>query len=321
MTLTQLSYIIAVDSYRHFGKAAEQCFVSQPALSMQIRKLEEELGIQIFDRAATPIRPTDLGERVIAQARVILSEGDRLRGLLSRENEEIAGELRLGILPTISAALLPLVSAALAERYPLLELSVNELTTERVLDALVRDQIDAGVIATVATRPGLVAEALYDEPFVAYINAAHPLASKRQIRPEELTRDDLWLLSEGHCFRDQVLQLCPESPSRATKQTHTTLRLESGNLETVCRLVDRAGGMTLLPMLELTHMPEERRGLIRPFTPPAPSRQIRVVSRLAYAKRPLLRAFSEVVAEKVREVMGKTACIAEAITLRTVDRP
>jgi LysR family hydrogen peroxide-inducible transcriptional activator len=305
MTLTQLSYIVAVDTHRHFGKAAEQCFVTQPALSMHIRKLEEELGIQIFDRTATPIRPTDLGEQVIAQARVVLAEGERLREMLNEEKAEVAGELRLGILPTISTALLPLVSGVLAERFPRLELSVHELTTDRVYDALDRDQIDAGLIATPVTRPGLVTEALYDEPFVAYVNDHHRLAGKHSIRPRDLSQNDLWLLSEGHCFRDQVLQLCAKSDTDPAKRRRT-LRLESGNLETVCRLVDRVGGITLLPLLETVHMSKERRSRLRPFVAPVPSRQISTVTRLAYRKRTLLRAFSTAVTGHIGAILEKS---------------
>ncbi len=300
MTIIQLTYIVAVDTHRHFGRAAEQCFVTQPALSMQIRKLEEELGIQIFDRAASPIAPTDLGARVIAQARVILAEEERLRELLSEESSEVAGELRIGIIPTVSTALLPLVAGTLAATYPKLLLSVHELTTDRVFDVLDWDQIDAGVIANEVPRAGLVTEALYDEPFAAYVHPGHRLARRKSIRPGDLMREDLWLLSEGHCFRDQVLRLCGTEDPESSRRT---LRLESGNLETVCRLVDRVGGLTLLPLLETAHMPSERRALIRPFVSPAPGRSVRTVSRLAYAKRPLLRAFSATVREVVAEAL------------------
>jgi LysR family hydrogen peroxide-inducible transcriptional activator len=301
LTLTQLTYIVAVDTHRHFGRAAEACHVSQPTLSAQIQKLEDDLGVVIFDRSFSPVRPTDLGARVIEQARLVLVERDRIGELLSEASDTVTGDLRIGIIPTLAAYLLPMVTAIFMERYPEINLVVEDMTTERILDALANHRIDMGLIATEEHRAGLESQALFDEPFVAYVGRNHRLASRKQIRPRDLVDEDIWLLQEEHCFRDQVLQICGQDPAH-NNAAH--IRFESGSLETLRHLVDRVGGITLLPYLATQYLDRKAKSNVRNFASPQPSRQVRTISRRAYARRPLIDAYAGVVRDVVQKPLS-----------------
>ena len=299
MTLTQLRYAVAVDAHRHFGQAAAACHVSQPTLSAQLQKLEEELGVHLFDRARKPVRPTDLGRQLLEQARVVLRETDRLQDLVAEASGAVAGELRLGVIPTLAPYLLPLVAGPFATRYPAVTVTVRELRTEQVVRELALDRLDAGLIATAEPGAGLASEPLFTESFVAYVGSSHRLASAEAVRPDELNADDLWLLREGHCFRDQVLAVCGAGPP----STHRPLRFESGNLETLRMLVDAWGGMTLLPALALRHLGPAERSCVRPFRAPAPQRTVRLVRRHAYLKRTLIDAYRQTVQAVVQPLL------------------
>lgn len=286
MKLAQLSYIVAVDTYRHFARAAEHCHVTQPTLSMQIQKLERELGVELFDRSKHPVEPTDLGRQIIEQARVILTEAARMKELITEAGGDVAGELHIGILPTLAPYVLPRFVLELVRRYPRISVQIEELQTDRILAMLRADGLDAALVATATTLPGVVERPLFEEPFVAYVSAGHRLYARERLRPEDLSVQDLWLLNEGHCFRDQVLALCGE---RA--EALRPIQFESGNLETLKRLVESSGGMTLLPYLATVDLTEEERRRVRPFHAPAPSRLIRLIHRKAYLKRALIEAF------------------------------
>lgn len=298
MTTTQLRYLLALDTHRHFGRAAAQCFVSQPTLSAQVQKLEEELGVLLFDRSRKPLAPTDLGRRVIAQARVALAEFDRIAALVEEAAEVLAGELRLGVIPTLAPYLLPLVAGPFAEHHPAVTVHVRELRTEELLDELAADRLDAGLIATEETRPGLASTPLFEEPFVAYVGRAHPLWAAEAVAPEDLPGEDLWLLAEGHCFREQVLQVC-----RRASSASGPLRFESGSLETLRMLVDERGGATLLPLLAVRTLSEAERASVRPFTAPAPQRTVRLVQGRTYLRRALIQAFERTVREAAAPVL------------------
>ncbi|SHK29009.1 hydrogen peroxide-inducible genes activator [Rhodothermus profundi] len=300
MTLTQLAYAVAVDTYRHFGRAAEHCHVSQPTLSMQLQKLEEELGVQLFDRSRKPILPTPIGERVLAQARVILRECERLYELVRENQETVQGTLKLGVIPTLSPYLMPLVTPLLQDQYPELTVQVDELTTEQILEALITDRIDAGLIATEEDRPGLRRKALFREPFVAYLGAGHPLLANSQLDPAQLRLEDIWLLKEGHCFRDQVLQVCSR---REEAGPVPQLRFESGNLETLRLLVDQLGGVTLLPLLATHYLSPEARARVRYFREPVPHRTIYLIYVRTHLKRRLLDAYVSVLQQSIRAIL------------------
>ncbi|MES3629702.1 MAG: LysR substrate-binding domain-containing protein [Longimonas sp.] len=300
MTLAQLTYLVALDEHRHFGQAAAACHVSQPTLSVQLRKLEDELGVELIDRSHQPVVPTGAGELLIRQARTVLSECDRLQMLAAEVQSRVAGTLRLGMLPTLSPYLVPLVLPHLETAYPEVTLVLREWTTAEVLDALRRDVLDAGLIATDEAGPDFEVTPLFTEPFVGYLSPKHRLADGGPLDVSALAIDDLWLLSEGHCFRDQVLQIC----SHRANGTPLQARLESGSLETLLHLVQRSGGMTLLPALATCHMTEaEQSTYVQPFASPAPNRTIRIVTRRRH-KQPLVRAFREAVRATLPDVVS-----------------
>lgn len=301
MTFLQLKYLLALDRHRHFTVAAESCHVTQPSLSMQLRNLEDELGVTLFDRNARPIAPTRIGRKVIAQARIALAEVERVHGVIQETTGDMSGELRIGILSTISPYLLPLVIAPFSRRYPRVSLVFEEHRATKIVELIQRDLLDGGLIATQVTARGIVDEPLFDEPFVGYVSPGHRLYDLGTIRREDLHRDDLWLMSEGHCYRDQTLQLLQEAPPENPDQK--AVQFESGNLETLQRLVDRGYGMTLLPWLavqgEGSHAPES----VRPFHPPEPTRSVRLVYAEVFVKQQLVRAFAAVVREAVAAVL------------------
>lgn len=302
MTLAQLTYLVAVDTHRHFSRAAAHCHVSQPTLSTQIHKLEEELGVRLLDRSRQPVVPTEVGARLIEQARRVLTERDRLAALASEAQGRTAGTLRLGLIPTLAPYLIPRVAAPMAEHYPDVVLAIREIPTQPLRTALLSDDLDAGLFATDETSADLHVRALFTEPFVAYVGPDHRLAARTRIAPADLSLDDLWLLSEGHCFRDQVLNVCGERADAAGP--HRTIRFESGNLDTLVQMVRHSGGMTLLPYLATRYLTDaERTRYVKPFTAPAPHRTIRLAYRRTHHKQHLLDAFVSV----LRDVLPDTA--------------
>lgn len=298
MTLVQLQYLVAVDMHRHFGQAAAHCHVSQPTLSMQIRKLEEELGLRLLDRSRHPVVPTEEGTRVIAQARRMLDERDRLVELVDDLQDKTAGTLRLGLLPTLAPYLIPLIGPSMSARYPAIELVLHEGRTQELLEGLRADTLDALLLATDEEEAeDLHERLLFTEPFVAYVHPSHKLAGDEQIAPSDLEIDNLWLLSEGHCFRDQVLHVCGDVSEQTEMPVKAcpSLRYESDNIETLVRMVRHTGGMTLLPYLATRYLSEEEQERhIRPFAAPVPKRHVRLVFRRAHRRRRLLEAFEAV---------------------------
>lgn len=292
MTLVQLSYVVAIDRHRHFGRAAEHCHVTQPTLSMQVRRLEEELGIELFDRSKHPIEPTDLGAQVIDQARMVLDETERIRELVDASRDTLQGTLRIGMLSTLAPYLLPLFLQPFHQRYPQIHLTIEELQTDHILENLRRGELDAGLVATPEPARHLTERALFREPFVGYISEQHPLFDNGSIRPQDLHRDGFWLLKEGHCFRDQALHLCQETnPDQPPEDA--SFFFESGSLETLKRLVEQYGGFTLLPHLATLDLQAEQRRLIRPFQAPQPTRLIRLLHRKTYLKKNLIEVCVE----------------------------
>lgn len=305
MTLTQLAYLVALDDHRHFGRAAEQCYVSQPTLSTQIQKLEEELGAQLFDRSRQPVLPTDLGRRVIAQARIVLRESARIRDIVAEDESEVAGELRLGVLPTLAPYLLPLVTHRFAAAFPRVAVTILELPTQRLLEMLATDQLDAALIATEENDAGLHVRTLFNERFVAYVSPGHRLADAEMIAVTDLDLADLWLLSDGHCFRDQVLDVCGQSDALRGIQRHT--HFESGNIETLRKMVEWSGGMTLLPYLATLYLSDEQRArYVKPFADPAPSRDVRIAYARPFLKRRLIDAYVDTLLQALPDLGAGT---------------
>jgi len=298
MTLTQLSYIVAVDRYRHFATAAEKSYVTQPTLSMQIHKLEDELGITIFDRSKSPVIPTEIGDKIITQAQKILKQAKHIEDLASLSEDKLQGTFRIGIIPTVAPYLLPLFLRNFNEKHPEVRLVFEEVVTDKLLDLLDGDYLDIGIIATPAERGNIFEEELYYEPFIGYISETHPLAKKETLTVDDLDVTNLWLLNEGHCFRDQTVTLCKKF--RKNKLEDPDIEFESGNLETLKQLVEQNFGMTLLPYLAQNQIDEQcAKAHIRYFRDPVPKRKVRMIYGREYLKRNIIQAFKQEILDTI----------------------
>lgn len=301
MNLQQLEYIVAVDTHRHFVRAAEQCFVTQPTLSSMIHKLEDELGVKIFDRSKQPVVPTEAGKAIIAQARVILREASRLDQIVQEEKGEIKGELRLGVIPTLAPYLIPLFLRNFADRYPQVNLIVTENNTETIIRKLKDRVIDAGLLATPLGHPNLRENVLFYERFFAYVSdqeAAH----NRYMLIDEIDVNRLWLLEEGHCLRTQVVHLCA---LREQRDVIPNVSYEAGSLETLKRMVERNQGVTILPELAVMDLPEDQMSRIRYFKDPVPTREISLVTYQHFVKEKLLDALRDTIMESIPEELKR----------------
>lgn len=293
MTLAQLSYIVAVDNYRHFGLAAENSFVTQPTLSIQIQKLEEELGVIIFNRSCQPIEPTEIGEKILRQARIILRESEKLQAVIESETGEFGGTFRLGIIPTAAPYLIPLFLRSFTEKYPKVELVIQEITTPEIIRQINKDAIDAGILALPINDTGIINMPLYYEPFVAYIPKEHNLSAKKILLESDIPLKELLLLNEGHCLRGQILKLCNAS-ERDWDDTSTRILFESGNLDTLIRLVQQNFGLTLLPFLTVYNSNlDNSKAVIKRFKDPQPRREMGIIHSKAYLKKHLIKALAK----------------------------
>jgi LysR family hydrogen peroxide-inducible transcriptional activator len=299
MTIIQFEYIIAVDNFRHFGKAAEACFVTQPTLSMQIQKLEDQMGVLLFDRSKQPVVPTDIGKRIIAQARLVVSDAKRIGELVAEEKGEIAGELSIGIIPTLSPYLLPLFINSFINKYPKVKLKVYELLTEEVVKRLKNGLLDIGLIVTPYSDLGLIHKVLFYEDFKAYISNRSHLYSKSVLDANDIKGDDIWLLNEGHCFRDQVINLCEKYEDRDSQ-----FKYESGSLEALKKIVDKHGGMTLLPALATLDFEQKDKNNLRNFIEPIPVREVSMVMHRSYLKRKLVEVLHKEIRNSIPDFLS-----------------
>jgi LysR family hydrogen peroxide-inducible transcriptional activator len=297
MTLTQLEYILAVNKFRHFGKAAKSCFVTQPTLSMQLQKLEEELGVVIFDRSKSPVLPTTEGKLIIDQARVVIREEKRLLDLVQRSKDELAGEFRLAVIPTLSTYILPLFLQDFVDKHPNLHLVLEETKTEEIIGMLEEDEVDAGLLVTPLNDASLVERVLFYEPFYLFVAPEHPLAKRKKIREDDLDLREIWLLNKGNCFRDQVLNICSEGEEE--EEIGGSIRFESGNLETLKNMVLTSSGYTVLPHLAVSQLSAQRRRLIREFHPPVPTREVSLVYARSVLKERVIDALEASILEKL----------------------
>ncbi|GEC79154.1 hydrogen peroxide-inducible genes activator [Flavobacterium aquatile] len=273
MTITQLQYVLAVAEYKNFTLAAEKCFVTQPTLSMQIQKVEEELDIQIFDRTKKPIQLTEIGQKIVNQAKNIVNEADRIHDIVDQQKGFIGGEFRLGIIPTIMPTLLPMFLKNFIKKYPKVKLIIEELNTEDIIFKLKNGHLDAAIAATPLNEEKIKEVVLYFEPFVAYIPENHQSFSKKEINITDLNIDEILLLQDGHCFRDNVLNLCKNN----TNSEHNHFQIESGSFETLIKLADEGLGTTLLPYLHTLDLKEVDKIKLRHFTEPKPAREVSLI--------------------------------------------
>ena len=242
ISLQQLEYIVAVDTHRHYVTAAEHSFVTQPTLSMQIKKLEEQLGVVIFDRTKQPIVPTDLGRPIIEQARIILNQTKQIEEIIKSHNDTIGGEINMGIIPTLAPYVVPRFAGALLRKYPNVSLNIKELVTQDIINELKNETIDIGLVVTPIKESKLFYNTLFYEEILLY---SDDINKKKYLSFKQLPTENMWLLSSGHCFRNQMVNLC----QIATEQQHLNFKYESGSLETLKKMVDREGGATLFPEL------------------------------------------------------------------------
>lgn len=302
MTFTQLEYIVAVDNARHFARAAAQCFVSQPTLSMQIQKLEEELGIKIFDRSKQPVLPTEAGAAIINQARNIIVETKAINEIVQVQKGILAGRLALGIIPTLAPYLLPLFVASFTKKYPLVKLVVNELTTDLIISRLREGKIDAGILVTPLQEPGIKEDPLFYEELVTYVSKSNVAYKKNYVLASDIDPDKLWLLEEGHCFRSQIVNLC-ELRKKSHEGSH--FEYEAGSIETLIRLVETNDGITIIPELAALNMRGKQQNQLRYFKSPAPVREISIATHRNQVKKRIIEALKAEILAALPEKMEK----------------
>lgn len=281
MNIQQLEYIVAVDQYRHFARAAKHCGVSQPTLSMMIQKLEDELGVEIFDRSRTPVGVNKVGEMIITQARVVLYNIKQLREIADSSRESLQGDLEMSIIPTVAPYLLPKLFGEFRRRLPSLRCKVSEMKTSVIMEKLKSAEIELAIVATPLSDPDILEVPLYYERFLAYISPSDELYPSEYVEASRLDYSRMWILEEGHCFRDQILNICHRS-------LNTYQQYEAGSIETLINVVDENGGFTIFPELHLPMLSPEQQKNVRPFSGDEPRREISLVFRMDFVKEKLL---------------------------------
>jgi LysR family hydrogen peroxide-inducible transcriptional activator len=296
MTITQLKYIIAVSEHQNFTVAAEHSFVTQPTLSMQIQKLEEQLDVQIFNRTKKPIQLTEIGKKIIAQAKIIVNESNRITDIVHQQKGYIGGNFKLAMIPTVMPTLLPMFLKTFQKKYPKINLQIEELTTEEIVKRLNDGNIDVAIAATPLEEENILKKPLYYEPFVGYVPDNHALSGKKNIAMNDLEIDNLLLLEDGHCFKDNVLNICNTAGARKEKN----FRLESGSFDTLIKLSKEGMGMTLLPYLHTLDVPTSDRSFLKEFEKPAPAREISLIFHKSQLKMQLIEALKSTIDSIVR---------------------
>lgn len=296
MTITQLTYVLAIAEHKNFTKAAEHCFVTQPTLSTQIQKLEEELDVLIFDRSKKPIELTEVGRKIVKQARNIVNESDRIQDIVDQQKGFIGGEFRIGVIPTVMPTLLPMFLKTFIKRHPKVKLKIEEMTTDEIIVKIKDGHLDAAIAATPLENESIKERVLYFEPFVGYIPEHHRLYKKSKIETADLEIDDMLLLEDGHCFRDGIINLCKTLKS----QTEDSFQLESGSIETLIRLSNEGLGMTLLPYLHTLELNDKLKHNLRYFVEPSPAREVSIIYHKSELKMQIIDALYDVISGIIR---------------------
>ncbi len=294
MTLTELRYIVAVARERHFGRAAEACFVSQPTLSVAIKKLEEELDVKIFERGASEVTVTPLGEDIVRQAQSVIEQASAIKEIAKRGKDPLAGALRLGLIYTIGPYLLPELVRHTIEHYPQMPLMLQENFTVKLLEMLRTGELDCAIMAEPFPDTGLALAPLYDEPFVVAVPASHPLAQRESISAEELKAETMLLLGTGHCFRDHVLEVCPEFARFSSDAEGIRKSFEGSSLETIKHMVASGMGITVVPLLSVPKEPSPHLRYV-PFSAPVPSRRVVLAWRRTFTRYEAIAALRNAV--------------------------
>lgn len=301
MTITQLEYVVAVATYKSFVAAAEKCFVTQPTLSMQIQKLEEELGIKLFDRNKHPIAITDMGSIIVAQAKVVIAECERVHELIQGQQTTISGTFKFAAIPTVAPNILPGLLENYAKNFPAMKLQVKEMETNQIIMALRNNEIDAALLSTPLEENDIKEYPLFYEPFVGYFSEGEKALKKRTISPADIALDKIWLLNEGHCMRNQIINLCSDQIQKL--QSERPYRYESSNVETLRKMVEKNGGMAVLPELATLEFSEEQADHIRYFDNPEPVREISLVTNSHFVRMGVLQSLMDEILALVPEKM------------------
>lgn len=293
-----------MDTYRNFAIAAEKCFVTQPTLSMQIQKLEKHLGVIIFNRSKKPVIPTPLGEKIIELARSNLRGIDKIWDIIREQKNEISGELKVGIIPTLAPYLLPLFITKFLKKYPGIHLTIEELLSERLIEKINQDLLDFGILVTPTQNAQVIEIPLFYESFVAYMSTNHPLCNQSILDLHDLKLNEMLLLSEGHCFRNQVVNICPDK----TLKTHKNrLHFESGSLETLKRIIENHYGYTLLPELATLNLNKMQRQFVKTFHDPKPVREVSLVMHKSFMKKQLVELFKKELLKNIPQSLQKNS--------------
>ena len=296
MTITQLKYVLAVAEHQNFTKAAEKYFVTQPTLSMQIQKLEDQLDIQIFDRSKKPIELTEVGRKIVNQAKNIVNEADRITDIVDQQKGFIGGEFKLGIIPTVMPTLLPMFLKSFIKRYPKIRLKIEELNTEEIMQRINDGHLDAAIAATPLKNEQIKERVLFYEPFVGYIPSNHRLTSKKTIEVSDLDINDMLLLEDGHCFRDGVLNLCNVKKTKDLSE----FQLESGSFEMLVKLTNEGMGMTILPYLHTLDLKEKEQEKLHYFSEPSPAREVSLIYHKSELKIQIIDAIHKIISGIIR---------------------
>lgn len=298
ITITQLEYIVAVDTYRHFATAADKCFITQPTLSMQIKKLEEFLDITIFDRSKQPIIPTDVGTTIIQQARIILGDTKKIDDIIKDHKNTIEGSLKIGIIPTLAPFLLPMFIGNYIRNYPAIKVEVEEMVSEDIITSLKKDKIDVGIYVTPSKEDKIKERPLFYEEMMIYAHKDHELLKKSIIEVKDIATPEIWMLGDGHCFRNQVINLCA---MQDLQHQELPFEFESNSLETLMKIVDKEGGFTLIPELATQYLPKDKMNQVKRFTNLHPLREVSLVYSRHYSKNKLL----DLLAKSIQNIIPK----------------
>ena len=301
MNIQQLEYIIAVDNHRHFSKAAEASYVTQPTLSMMIQKLEEELGVKIFDRSQLPVQPTEIGVRIITQARIAVAQVNQIKEIIQEEKGIVKGVFRLGIIPTVSPYLLPKLMQVHQENRHDVRIVISELTTDQILKGLANDSLDGGILATPLKENSIKEYPIYYERFFAYVSPLEKaLFAKTALDESDLNAARLWLLDEVHCFRTQILHLCNLKKKRSNNTS--IFSYEVGSIDTLISIVDQNEGITVIPEMALGNMSEKQKKNVRPFKNSTPVREISLITRQEFLRERMIN----IIIDEVKTAVPKS---------------
>ena len=299
MTIIQLKYMLLVAEHKNFTTAANKSFVTQPTLSIQIQKLEEELGTKIFNRNTKPVLLTDIGKKIVQQAQRIIEESSRMTDIVAQEKGFIGGEFKLGILPTVMPTLLPKFLNTFIKKYPKVDIKIEELTTDNICKKINDGHLDAGIAATPLLRDNIIEKSLYYEPFVGYVPSSFPFHKNKNIEIDDLNLSDLLILEDGHCFRNHVLNLCEINEKKIQK-----FDLKSGGFETLIHLADTGLGMTILPYLNAMILPKEKQVNVKFFREPAPAREISLIHSKSQLKISIISALKSTISEILKNTFA-----------------